>query len=56
MLIVTQRVGTIMGAEQIVVLENGQVVGIGTHNELMKTCEVYREIALSQLSREELDR
>jgi len=55
-LIVTQRVGTIMGAEQIVVLDNGQVVGIGTHNELMKTCEVYREIALSQLSREELDR
>jgi ATP-binding cassette subfamily B protein len=53
-LIVTQRVSTIMGAEQIVVLENGEVVGIGTHQELMQNCNVYREIALSQLSREEL--
>jgi ATP-binding cassette, subfamily B, multidrug efflux pump len=53
-LIVTQRVSTIMGAEQIVVMDNGQVVGIGTHNELMTTSAVYREIALSQLSKEEL--
>jgi ATP-binding cassette subfamily B multidrug efflux pump len=54
-LIVTQRVSTIMGAEQIVVLDNGEVAGIGTHGELMKNCNVYREIALSQLSREELN-
>jgi ATP-binding cassette, subfamily B, multidrug efflux pump len=53
-LIVTQRVSTIMGAEQIVVLENGRLAGIGTHDELMKNSDVYREIALSQLSREEL--
>ncbi|HAL15921.1 MAG TPA: ABC transporter [Anaerolineaceae bacterium] len=53
-LIVTQRVSTVMNAEQIVVLDEGQVVGIGTHPELMKTCEPYREIALSQLSMEEL--
>lgn len=53
-LIVTQRVSTVMNAEQIVVLDEGQVVGIGTHTELMKTCEPYREIALSQLSMEEL--
>ncbi len=43
-----------MGAEQIVVLDEGEVVGIGTHPELMKSCETYREIALSQLSMEEL--
>jgi ATP-binding cassette subfamily B multidrug efflux pump len=53
-LIVTQRVSTIMGAEQIIVLEEGKVAGIGTHRELMQTCNVYREIAQSQLSREEL--
>jgi ATP-binding cassette subfamily B protein len=53
-LIVTQRVSTVMYAEQIVVLDEGQVAGIGTHSELMKTCEPYREIALSQLSMEEL--
>jgi ATP-binding cassette, subfamily B, multidrug efflux pump len=53
-LIVTQRVGQIMGADQIVVLEDGRVAGIGTHLELMKDSEVYREIALSQLSKEEL--
>jgi ATP-binding cassette subfamily B protein len=53
-LIVTQRVSTVMGAEQIVVLENGEVAGIGTHRELMQKCNVYREIALSQLSNEEL--
>jgi ATP-binding cassette subfamily B multidrug efflux pump len=55
-LIVTQRVSTIMGADQIVVLEDGQICGIGTHDELMQKCEVYQEIALSQLSREELQR
>lgn len=54
LLIVTQRVATIMGAEQIVVLDDGEVVGIGTHPELMKSCETYREIALSQLTLEEL--
>jgi ATP-binding cassette subfamily B protein len=53
-IIVTQRVSTIMGAEQIVVLDNGEIAGIGTHEELMKNCNVYREIALSQLSREEM--
>ena len=53
-LIVTQRVSTIMGADQIVVLDNGEIAGIGTHRELMKTSKVYQEIALSQLSKEEL--
>jgi ATP-binding cassette subfamily B multidrug efflux pump len=52
--IVTQRLSTIMGAEQIVVLDHGEVVGIGRHKHLMETCEVYREIAQSQLSAEEL--
>ncbi len=53
-LIVTQRVSTIMGAEQIVVLENGTITGVGTHKDLMDRCNVYRELALSQLSKEEL--
>jgi ATP-binding cassette subfamily B multidrug efflux pump len=53
-LIVTQRVSTVMGAEQIVVLDEGRVAGVGTHKELMENCKVYQEIALSQLSREEL--
>jgi len=53
-LIVTQRVGTIMNADQIVVLDNGLIAGAGTHKELMQSCGVYREIALSQLSQEEL--
>lgn len=53
-LIVAQRVNTIMNAEQIIVLNNGEVVGSGTHKELLKTCEVYKQIALSQLSEEEL--
>lgn len=53
-LIVAQRIGTIMDANQIVVLDKGEAVGIGTHKDLLKTCEVYREIALSQLSKEEL--
>jgi len=53
-LIVAQRISTIMQAEQIVVLDAGKVVGIGTHRELLDTCEAYREIAESQLSKEEL--
>jgi ATP-binding cassette subfamily B protein len=53
-LIVTQRVATIRNADQIIVLEMGRVVGQGTHEELMESCETYQEIALSQLSREEL--
>jgi ATP-binding cassette subfamily B protein len=53
-MIVTQRVSTVKNAEQIIVLDEGRIVGKGTHNELMKTCETYQEIALSQLSLEEL--
>jgi ATP-binding cassette subfamily B protein len=53
-LIVTQRVSTVMGADQIVVLDDGEIAGIGTHKDLMATCKVYQEIALSQLSKEEL--
>jgi ATP-binding cassette subfamily B multidrug efflux pump len=53
-LIVTQRVSTIIYAEQIIVLEEGRIVGKGNHKELMENCEPYREIALSQLSKEEL--
>jgi ATP-binding cassette subfamily B protein len=53
-LIVAQRIATVLTAEQIVVLDEGRVVGIGTHKELMGSCETYREIALSQLSQEEL--
>jgi ATP-binding cassette subfamily B protein len=53
-LIVAQRISTIMNADQIIVLDNGKIVGIGTHKELMKKCNVYKEIALSQLSKEEL--
>lgn len=52
--IVAQRVSTIMHAEQIVVLDEGKVVGIGTHEQLLKECSTYREIAQSQLSKEEL--
>ena len=54
-LIVAQRISTILHADQIVVLDEGKVVGIGTHKELLKTCEVYKEIAESQLSKEELE-
>lgn len=54
-LIVAQRIGTIMNADKIVVLDQGECVGIGTHKELLKNCEVYRQIALSQLSKEELE-
>ena len=53
-LIVAQRIGTIKNADRIIVLEDGEAVGIGTHEELMKNCEVYQQIALSQLSKEEL--
>ncbi len=54
-LIVAQRIGTIRDADRIIVLDEGKVVGQGTHDELMKNCEVYREIAYSQLSKEELE-
>ena len=54
-LIVAQRISTIMNADKIVVLDEGRVVGMGTHKELMKNCTVYKEIALSQLSKEELE-
>jgi len=54
LLIVAQRVSTVMDADRIIVLEEGQVAGIGTHKELMSTCEVYREIVFSQLSEEEI--
>ena len=54
-LIVAQRIGTILYADKIIVLDEGKCVGMGTHKELLKKCEVYREIALSQLSKEELE-
>ena len=53
-LIVAQRIGTIINADKIIVLDKGKCVGMGTHKELLKKCEVYKEIALSQLSEEEL--
>lgn len=53
-IIVAQRISTIMKADQIIVLDDGKMAGIGTHKELMKNCEVYRQIAVSQLSEEEL--
>ena len=49
---VTQRVSTIMDAEQILVIDNGQIIGKGTHDELIETCGVYKEIAVSQLELE----
>lgn len=55
LLIVAQRVGTILSADQIIVLENGEIVGCGTHRELLHNREVYREIAMSQLSEDELE-
>ena len=54
-LIVAQRIGTVLNADKIIVLDEGKCVGIGTHKELMKNCKVYKEIALSQLSKEELE-
>ena len=54
-LIVAQRIGTIMNADKIIVLDKGKCVGIGTHQELLKNCEIYKQIALSQLSKEELE-
>lgn len=54
-LIVAQRIGTIKNADKIIVLDEGKMVGCGTHEELLKTCKVYQEIALSQLSKEELE-
>ncbi len=54
-LIVAQRIGTIMNADKILVLDNGTCVGMGKHQELLKNCEVYQQIALSQLSKEELE-
>ena len=54
-LIVAQRIGTIINADKIIVLDNGNCVGIGTHKELLKSCEVYKEIALSQLKEDELN-
>lgn len=54
-LIVAQRIGTIMNADQIIVLDEGKCVGMGTHKELMKNCDVYQQIALSQLTKEELN-
>lgn len=55
MIIVAQRIGTILNADKILVLENGECVGLGTHKELLKNCKVYQEIAYSQLSKEELE-
>ncbi len=54
-IIVAQRIGTIKNADKIIVLDDGKIAGSGTHSQLMKNCEIYREIALSQLSKEELE-
>ena len=54
LLIVSQRISTIKNAEQIIVLDQGRIVGKGTHSELMETCPIYKDIALSQLTMEEL--
>ena len=53
-IIVAQRIGTIKNADKIIVLDEGRIVGIGKHEELLKDCAVYKEIALSQLNKEEL--
>ena len=55
LIIVAQRISTIMNAEQILVLDDGRIVGKGTHKELLQNCEVYQQIASSQLSKEELE-
>ncbi|MNN93963.1 Multidrug resistance ABC transporter ATP-binding/permease protein BmrA [compost metagenome] len=54
MLIVAQRVSTVVDADRIIVLEEGRIAGMGTHKELLATCGVYREIVASQLSEEEI--
>jgi len=54
-LIVAQRIGTIKDADKIIVLDEGKIVGMGKHSELLKTCNTYQEIAYSQLSKEELE-
>ena len=54
-LIVAQRISTIINAEKIIVLDDGKIAGIGTHKELMENCDVYRQIAYSQLSEAELN-
>ena len=54
-LIVAQRISTVLNADQIIVLDEGKIVGIGTHKDLIKNCEVYKEIALSQVTEEELN-
>ena len=56
MLIVGQRINTIMNADKIIVLDEGKIVGQGTHQELMKNCQVYQEIAASQLSEDDLQK
>ena len=56
MIIVAQRISTILYAEQIIVLDEGKIAGIGTHKELLKSCDAYYQIASSQLSEEELKR
>ena len=56
MLIVAQRISTVLNADRIIVLDGGRVAGMGTHKELMESCEEYRQIALSQLSAEEAGR
>ena len=53
-IIIAQRIGTIMNADKIVVLDEGKIVGMGTHEQLLQSCSIYQEIALSQLSKEEL--
>ena len=53
-IIVAQRINTIMDADQIITMDRGRIAGIGTHKELLQNCDVYREIAASQLSEEEL--
>ena len=55
-LIVAQRINTVMDADRIIVLDEGQIAGIGTHEQLMRECEAYKEIALSQISSEEVSR
>lgn len=54
-IIVAQRIGTIKDADRIIVLDEGRIAGIGKHKDLLKTCAIYKEIALSQLSEEELN-